>query len=235
MAQRRLYRSQETAQRRIARTIVSSILRDNGRNRSGKGSHGFLVSVASILVVALACLWTQIAPKSDTSQQSNVAASTADELGTPISVDGIPVREDLPGSEGAIVERCVDGDTLIVNTTSGRERDRLIGASTPDTVKANTPVEPFGPEASAYTKKRVEEANNVAYLVSDGQKYDKYDRRLAVVYLGNDSVSLNEDLVRQGLARATLQYDFSREMKDRLAEARSRAQEERRGIYSLSE
>ena len=235
MAQRRSYRSRETTQRQIARTIVSSILRDNGRNRNGKGSHGFLASVASIVVVLLACLWTQIAPKSETPQNSNAAASVADELEAPSSVAGVPIREDLPGSEGVIVERCVDGDTLIVNTTSGRERVRLIGANTPETVKANTPVEPFGPEASAYTKKRVEEANNVAYLVSDGQKYDKFDRRLAVVYLGNDPISLNEDLVRQGLARATLQYDFSREMKDRLSEAQARAKEERRGIFSLAE
>ena len=234
MVQKRLYRSSETAQRRIARTVVSSILRENGRNRRGKGSRGFLASVASIIVVLLACLWTQIAPKSDSPQSSNVVASTS-ELGVSSSVAGVPIREDLPGSEGVLVERCVDGDTLIVNTASGTERVRLIGANTPETVKANTPIEPFGPEASAYTKQRVSEANNIAYLVSDGQKFDKYDRRLAFVYLGNDAVSLNEDLVRQGLARATLQYDFSREMKDRLANAQAVAQEEKRGIFSLTE
>ena len=235
MAQRRYYHTHESAQRRIARTIVSSVLRENGRNRSGKGSRGFLASVASIIVVLLACLWTQIAPKSENSQDSGVSASSSTEAEAPSSFDGVPVREDLPGSEGCIVERCVDGDTLIVNTSSGRERVRLVGANTPETVKANTPVEPFGPEASAYTKQRVAEANNIAYLVTDGQKYDKYDRRLAVVYLGNDVVSLNEDLVRQGLAQATLQYTFSKEMKDKLSAAQARAQEERRGIFSLAE
>ena len=132
------------------------------------------------------------------------------------------------------IERAVDGDTLIVFSSNGRERVRLIGANTPETVKKNWPVEPYGPEASAYTKRRVAESGNVATLVSDGDRQDKYGRRLAFVYLGNDTVSLNEELVRVGLAQASLQYRFSRAMKDRLAAAEAEAKSERRGIHSLS-
>ncbi|MBP5620832.1 MAG: thermonuclease family protein, partial [Thermoguttaceae bacterium] len=71
---------------------------------------------------------------------------------------------------------------MIVVTSSGaRERVRLIGANTPETVKKDWPIEPFGPEASEYTKLRVEETGYVATLVADGNAYDQYNRRLAFV------------------------------------------------------
>ena len=140
----------------------------------------------------------------------------------------------IPRGERVVVERCVDGDTLIVRSSAGRERVRLVGANTPETVKPDSPVEPFGPEASAYTKRRVSEANNVAYLVTDGPSHDQYGRRLAVVYLGNDTISLDEDLVRHGLAIATLKYDYSQEMKDKLSAAQRAAKSEGLGIHSLN-
>lgn len=137
-------------------------------------------------------------------------------------------------SERVIVERCVDGDTLVVVNSSGnRERVRLIGANTPETVKPNWPVEPFGSEASAYTKRRISEAGNVVTLVSDGPVYDRYKRRLAFIYLENVPVSLNEELCRQGLAVVETRYHYSKEMKKRLSEAAKEAKKDRLGIYSL--
>ena len=52
----------------------------------------------------------------------------------------------------ATVERVVDGDTVDLRFASGRERVRLLGIDTPETVKPNTPVQCFGPEASARAK-----------------------------------------------------------------------------------
>ena len=224
MARRQTSRSPH---RQIAESLVASVLNKKGGGK--KGNHGLLGGVISIILVVLACLWTQFAPDSNSgidSEESAVAST---------SVDGVPVREDLPGSEGVVVERCVDGDTLAVSSSEGSERVRLIGANTPETVKPNWPVEPFGPEASAYTKKRVAEAGNIAYLVDDGQRHDKYGRRLAIVYLGSDTVSLNEDLVRQGLAAANLQYTFSKEFKEKLSAAQEKAQTEGLGIHSVTE
>lgn len=142
--------------------------------------------------------------------------------------------ERIASGERVRIERVVDGDTFIVHSSNGRERVRLVGANTPETVKKNWPVEPFGPEASAYTKRRVEQAGYVATLVTDGKKHDRYGRRLAFVYLGSDTVSIDEELVRNGLAEACLQYEFSREMKDKLAAAERLAKAENRGIHSLA-
>ncbi len=139
---------------------------------------------------------------------------------------------EAPQGQRVTIERCVDGDTLIVRYGQERERVRLIGVNTPETVKENWPVEPFGPEASAYTKRRVEETGGVATLVSDGDLYDKYKRKLAFVYLGDETISLNEDLARQGLGKVELFYNYSQKMKDRLQKCADLAKSEKLGIYS---
>jgi len=49
--------------------------------------------------------------------------------------------------------RVIDGDTIELGN---REKVRLIGVDTPETKHPNKPVEYFGKEASAFTKKMVE-------------------------------------------------------------------------------
>ena len=134
-------------------------------------------------------------------------------------------------SEGTYdVERCVDGDTLVLADVS-KTRVRLIGADTPETVKPNTPVQPFGPEASRFTKDAIAQNGHKVRITFDGTQIDKYGRTLAMVWLGD--TLLNEQLIREGLARAQLQYDYSREMKDRFQAAENLAKREKRGIWSL--
>lgn len=137
---------------------------------------------------------------------------------------------DVPFAEGIYeVERCVDGDTIVL---PGKIYVRLIGADTPETVKPNSPVEPFGPEASQYTKERIAQAGNRVKITFDGDPVDRYGRVLAMVWL--DDLLLNEDLIRQGLARAQTQYNYSREMKTRFQRAEDEAKSAQRGIWSLS-
>ena len=47
------------------------------------------------------------------------------------------------------VIRVVDGDTIVLD---GKERVRLIGVDTPETVHPSKPVEYYGKEASSFTK-----------------------------------------------------------------------------------
>ena len=76
------------------------------------------------------------------------------------------------------VKRVVDGDTFIL---ANNERVRLIGINTPETVHPSKPVEYFGKEASAFTKKMIE--GKKIMLEYDVQKKDRYGRILAYVYL----------------------------------------------------
>ena len=81
-------------------------------------------------------------------------------------------------TQSLICTRVVDGDTIIL---SNGEKVRLIGVDTPETVRPNTPVEYYGKEASAFTKKMVEGKD--VKLEYDWQQRDKYGRLLAYVYL----------------------------------------------------
>ena len=124
------------------------------------------------------------------------------------------------------VARVVDGDTLVVSEP--RERVRLIGADTPETVKPNHPVEPWGPQATEFTKAFL--SGGEVRLEFDAESRDKYGRILAYVWVGDRM--LNEELIRAGLARAEMQYRYSAANKARFRQAESEAQAARRGIWS---
>ena len=129
----------------------------------------------------------------------------------------------------------VDGDTLDIQDDEGsKHRIRLIGADTPEVVKPNHPAEPFGPQASAYTKQAIADSGNRVRIAFDGDQIDRYGRNLAMIYLqtAEGEVLLNERLIRLGLARAQTQYRYSKEMKDRFRAAEDTAKAEKRNIWS---
>jgi micrococcal nuclease len=125
------------------------------------------------------------------------------------------------------VRRTVDGDTLLL--ASGA-RIRLQGVNTPETVKPNSPVEPWGPEASQFTKDFIEKAGHRVRLTFSLERKDRYDRFLAFVW--NGDVMLNEELVRAGLAHARRDYPYSEAMKRRFTAAQEEARRAGRGIWS---
>jgi micrococcal nuclease len=97
----------------------------------------------------------------------------------------------------ATVTRVIDGDTIEVSINDRPDEVRYIGIDTPETVKPGTPVECFGPQASALNHRLVEHRR--VRLVFDRERRDVYGRLLAYVYVGTDFV--NARLVRLGYAR----------------------------------
>lgn len=100
------------------------------------------------------------------------------------------------------VTRVIDGDTIVVQ---GVGTVRLIGVDTPETVDPRKPVQPFGREASAFTRQLV--GGKVVRLEYDWQRKDKYDRTLAYVFLA-DGTFVNAEIVKQGFGHAYTQYSF---------------------------
>ena len=98
-------------------------------------------------------------------------------------------------------------------------------------VKLNTSVQPFGSEASQFTKDALAKNGNSVRITFDGDQVDRYGRTLAMVWLGD--TLLNEQLIREGFVRTQLQYNFSQEMKNRFQSAENLAKREKRGIWSL--
>ena len=99
----------------------------------------------------------------------------------------------------ATVVRVVDGDTIVVDIGDHRETVRLIGIDTPETVKPESPVECFGPEASARTKALLPPGTKVR-LERDAEARDDYGRLLAYVLRATDGAFVNFLLVDEGLA-----------------------------------
>jgi micrococcal nuclease len=97
----------------------------------------------------------------------------------------------------AYVTRAVDGDTIEVRLGGETEDVRYIGVDTPETVKPGTPVQCFGPQASAFNHALVEHRR--VRLVFGVERRDVYGRLLDYVHLGDRLV--NAELVRRGLAR----------------------------------
>lgn len=110
-----------------------------------------------------------------------------------------------PAGDGALpanatVVKVVDGDTIVADVDGTKERIRLIGIDTPETKKPDTPVQCFGPEASAFTS-RLLPPGTPLHLERDVEPRDKYDRLLAYVYRAEDGMFVNLEIVRQGYAR----------------------------------
>ena len=124
----------------------------------------------------------------------------------------------------SFVMRVIDGDTLELSTG---EKVRLIGVDTPETVHPTKPVQHFGKEASAFTKRLVE--GKTVRLEYDQQHTDKYDRTLAYVYL-MDGRMVNAEIIKQGYGFAYVKYPFQR--MDEFRGYEREAREARRGLWA---
>ena len=106
-------------------------------------------------------------------------------------------RAGAGGGGRARVVAVVDGDTVDVAWAGRRERVRLLGVDTPETVDPHRPVGCYGPEASAYTRRRLE--GQPVRLSFDRQRRDRYGRLLAYVDVGGHR--FNDELLTGGYAR----------------------------------
>jgi micrococcal nuclease len=93
-----------------------------------------------------------------------------------------------------------DGDTIGVEIDGVEERLRLIGIDTPETKKPDTPVECFGPEATAFTTSLLPKGTSL-HVQRDVEARDVYGRLLAYVYRSHDGLFVNLEIVAEGYAR----------------------------------
>lgn len=104
-----------------------------------------------------------------------------------------------PHHVSARVVRVIDGDTIVAQIGGVKRRVRLLGIDTPETVKPGAPVECFGRQASAASKKRLA-GKRVQLTYGRLERRDNYGRLLAFVdYRGDDHGAW---LIKQGYARA---------------------------------
>jgi micrococcal nuclease len=124
-----------------------------------------------------------------------------------------PATLDLepPGFEQAVVERVVDGDTIVVRITGrvdgpgagnaqigASHSVRLTGIDTPESVDPRRAVECFGQEAADAAAALLE--GRQIRMVVDVEESDQYDRLLRYIYVGSEMA--NARLVVNGYAHA---------------------------------
>ncbi|MGH9186629.1 MAG: thermonuclease family protein [Acidimicrobiales bacterium] len=124
----------------------------------------------------------------------------------------------------------VDGDTIEVIVAGQRERVRLIGIDTPETVDPRRPVECFGREASDHTSTLLPHGTPVR-LERDVEARDDYGRLLAYVFRPSDGLFVNVALVEDGYA-TVLTIPPNVAYAGEFADAAGRARESGRGLWS---
>ena len=124
------------------------------------------------------------------------------------------------------VERVVDGDTIIVG---GVGRVRLIGVDTPESVDPRRPVEFFGKEAGAFTRRLVD--GQRVRLEYDWERTDRYGRTLAYVYLP-DGTFVNAEIIRRGYGHAYTRFPFK--YVERFRQFEREARQAGRGLWGAT-
>jgi micrococcal nuclease len=136
-----------------------------------------------------------------------------------------PAEPNLLGEGPHQVARVIDGDTIVL---ANHARVRLLGADSPETKHPAMPPQPWGAEATEFTRAFI--GSEPVRLAFDRERKDRYGRFLAYVYVGERM--LNEELLRAGLARTLLQYPYAAAMKRRFKAAEDEAKAAKRGLWS---
>ncbi|MBE3557391.1 MAG: thermonuclease family protein [Firmicutes bacterium] len=129
----------------------------------------------------------------------------------------------------AVVTQVVDGDTMHVRIGNREDTIRLLCVDTPETKDPNTPVEPYGPEASAFAKQQLE--GKQVKLEYDGPQRDKYGRLLVHLWVGDKL--FNQMLLEKGLARIAYLYDPPYNHYSAYVAAQNKAKAAKLGIWSI--
>lgn len=137
-----------------------------------------------------------------------------------------------------LVERAVDGDTLQLE--SG-EKVRLIGIDTPEmhesaklyrdsqrTKQDISAIQKLGQRSYEFTKQLVE--GKRVSLEFDVERYDKYKRLLAYVYLKDGGTFVNAEIVKAGYA-SLMTYPPNIKYADLFKELYRAARENKRGLW----
>lgn len=140
-----------------------------------------------------------------------------------------PGDEPLPPSASARVIDVVDGDTVVVSLQGRRVSVRLIGIDTPETKKPLTPIECYGPEATAFLQSLIP-PGTILILHRDIESRDHFGRLLAYLFRHDDGLFVNQEILAHGFARTLSiapNITYSRDFEI----VASRARTEKRGLW----
>ena len=143
--------------------------------------------------------------------------------------DKTPTRDGLIPVE---LVKTIDGDTIKIMYEGQETNVRYLLIDTPETNHPKLGKQPFGEES----KRRNQELMNSGKLEIEfdvGQKYDKYGRLLAYIYIDGESVQ--EKLLSEGLARVAYVYPPNTRHVDTYEKIQDSAQKKGIGIWTIED
>ncbi|MDN3077086.1 thermonuclease family protein [Enterococcus faecalis] len=127
--------------------------------------------------------------------------------------------------------RHLDGDTTVLKIEGKEHKVRFLLIDTPETVKPNTKVQPYGLESSKRTKELLSTASEITFEYDSGNKTDRYGRVLGYIFV--DGTLLQKTLVSEGLARVAYVKEPNTKYLLELEEEQEKAKNESLGIWSI--
>lgn len=128
----------------------------------------------------------------------------------------------------AAVTQCTDGDTLVLDTG---QRVRLAGVDTPEKGSKDSPPQYYAREAQRFTCEQTQK-QRIKIIPLPGASRDRYQRLVAEVILP-DGRSLNEQLLRQGMASFYAHKNLPGQLVSRLTKAQKKALDGRAGCWAF--
>ena len=128
------------------------------------------------------------------------------------------------------VVKVVDGDTIDVAMNGQKERVRLLGVNTPETVDPRKPVQCYGPQASAVAKQELTGVSVDLQADPSQGNTDKYGRLLRYVFLA-DGTDFDEWLIANGYG-FEYTYDKPYEYQAVFKAAQAEAQANKVGLWA---
>ncbi|MEK5184169.1 thermonuclease family protein [Solibacillus sp. FSL W7-1324] len=142
-------------------------------------------------------------------------------------------KYDVSKFEEYKLDSVIDGDTIRIIYNGNSEKVRFLLIDTPETNHETLGEQPYGPEAKEFTKQLLAGQDKV-YLEFDVSYRDKYQRLLAYIYT-QDGISVQEQLLKNGLARVAYIYDPNTKYVDRFKSIQETAQQSAIGIWSVED
>ena len=130
----------------------------------------------------------------------------------------------------AKVLRVVDGDTIEIQWQNGKEKIRMIGVDTPETVHPQKGEEPYGREASNFTKQNLQSKS--IWIEFDVEQRDRYKRLLAYVFT-TEGKFFNATLIENGYAQLST-YPPNVRWVELFRVLQTNARENQRGLWKAN-
>lgn len=142
-------------------------------------------------------------------------------------------KHDVSKFEEYELQEVIDGDTIRIKYNGSSEKVRFLLVDAPETNHETLGQQPYGPEAKEFVKELLADQGSV-YLEFDVSYRDKYKRLLAYIYT-KDGISIQEQLLKNGLVRVAYIYEPNTKQVDWYKSIQNTAQKAAIGIWSVED